>query len=186
MYYAKTLAYEQKASSSFTRDLLLVLLTSIGIGLAGAIAIPLPFSPVPLAIQGSLILLSAVFLGPKRAAAAVFLFLTQGAMGLPVFAGAVGGVAKFFGPTGGYLIGYLIAAYTTGTILEKWQGRTLTQAFLAMAAGTAILYLFGASYLSLFLGWKKALLVGVAPFIIGDFLKTLMALQTLRWVGWNK
>jgi len=158
---------------AFFREASLVILSSILIGLFGQIAIPLPFTPVPLATQPQLILLLASFLGPRRSVASVLAFLAQGAMGLPVFAGAVGGVAKLIGPTGGYLLGYIAAAWLTGYLINKVKQRTALKTFLAMAVGNAVIFIVGCSYLSLFVGFQSAVLLGVVPFLLGDLLKLI-------------
>jgi biotin transport system substrate-specific component len=138
---------------------------------------------VPIATQNSVVLLLAVLLGPRKGAAAVLAFLVQGALGWPVFAGGIGGAAVLLGPRGGYLIGYLVAAYAVGALIEKAQEKTAAKTFLALAAGTGIIYVLGAGYLSLFVGAEKALFLGVAPFILGDVLKTLCGMKILNWIS---
>ncbi len=185
MSQVRTLSLETPKSISILHDITIVILSSILISLFGKIAIPLPFSPIPIATQPTLILLMALFLGRTRAVAAVFAFLAQGAMGLPVFAKGLGGIAILMGPTGGYLIGYLAAAFTIGYIMERCRERTILNAFLAMAAGNTVIYLFGAAYLSTFVGFQKALLLGVAPFIVGDLVKMAAGIKILQWTGWT-
>ncbi len=163
------------------RDLAIVLLASFLICLSGSISISLWFTPVPIATRNSLILLLAVFLGPRRGSLAVFAFLAQGALGLPVFHNAASGVAPFFGPLGGYLIGYLIAAAVTGYLAEK--KRTLLGTLGALSVGNLIIYTCGAGVLSTFVGPSKALLLGVLPFLLGDVLKTLISLKILQKAG---
>lgn len=183
MSYAKPFAVETSKPVSFARDAAIVILASLVIGLFAKISIPLPFTPVPIGTQNSVILLMAAFLGARRAAAATFAFLVQGAAGFPVFAGGVGGMGKFFGPTGGYLIGYLAAAFVVGLLIEKYKEKTVSKTFFALAAGHAFIYLFGAAYLSAFVGFQKALLLGVAPFLVGDLLKIVASLKILNWIG---
>ncbi len=183
MSYAKTFAIETSKPADLARDAAIVILASLVIGLFAKVSIPLPFTPVPIGTQNSVILLMAAFLGARRAAAATFAFLAQGAAGFPVFAGGVGGIVKFFGPTGGYLIGYLAAAFLVGYIIEKCKEKTVSKTFFALAAGHAAIYLFGAAYLATFIGFSKALLLGVAPFVVGDLLKIVASLKILNWVG---
>lgn len=166
-----------------SRDFALVLLASFIICLSGQIAIPLWFTPVPIATQNSVVLLMAALLGARRGTAATFAFLAQGAMGLPVFSNGAAGFAHFFSPTGGYLIGYLVASFVVGAIAEK--RKFIASAVGALIAGNAIVYLFGASYLAKFVGLNKAFLLGVAPFLIGDLIKTLASLKILQWAGWS-
>lgn len=167
--------------NTITRDFALVALACFAICLSGQISIPLWFTPVPLVTQNAMVLLMAVLLGSRRGLAATFAFLAQGAMGLPVFAKGAAGLHCFFGPTGGYLIGYLIAAFVVGLIAERKQN-----AILALTVGNLIIYACGMSYLSTFVGLNKAFLLGVAPFLLGDLMKTIAALKILQWTGWNK
>jgi biotin transport system substrate-specific component len=176
----QTLTLERNTARDFT----LVLLASFVICLSGHISIPLWFTPVPIATQNSTVLLMAALLGSRRGAAATFAFLAQGALGLPVFSNGASGFQHFFGATGGYLIGYLIAAFVVGYIAERRS--TIASAVGALAAGNLIIYLCGASYLATFVGASKAFLLGVAPFIIGDILKSVAAVQILKWAGWSK
>ncbi len=177
----QTLTLEQTR----TRDFAWVLLATFAICLSGHISIPLWFTPVPLALQNSCVLLLAALLGPRLGFAAVFAFLIQGAMGLPVFsAGPTVGLARLVGPTGGYLLGYLVAAFVVGAIAERH--KSLRGAVCALTVGNAIIYLLGASYLAKFVGLNKAFALGVAPFLVGDFFKTLISLKILQWAGWRR
>ncbi len=164
---------------SWLRSAGLVILSSLLIGLLAKVAIPLPFSPVPFATQGLVVLVLSVLLGSKRAVAAVLGFLMQGAAGLPVFAG---GHSSLFGPTGGYLFGYLVAGLLVGYLAEKMQNRTPMKLFWTLAAGNAMFYLFGIPYLAAFIGMKKALLLGLAPFVIGDLVKLILGVQVLKFL----
>jgi biotin transport system substrate-specific component len=167
-----------------TRDLTLVLLASFVICLSGHISIPLWFTPVPIATQNSTVLLVAALLGSRRGAAAIFAFLAQGALGLPVFSNGAAGFGYLMGSTGGYLIGYLIAGFVVGYMAEKRS--TIASAVGALAAGNAIVYFCGASYLAAFVGLNKAFALGIAPFIIGDLVKSLAIIKILQWAGWSK
>jgi biotin transport system substrate-specific component len=164
----------------FFQDAAIVILSSILISLFAYVSIPLPFTPVPLATQENVIFLLAFALGWKRASLAVLGFLFQGAMGLPVFAGGQAGFAILLGPTGGYLFGYLAAALAIGFIAERMREKTSMKAFLAMALGNFLVFLFGAAYLATFLGFEKAIVLGVVPFVLGDLLKLVAATRLLR------
>ncbi|MDR2068344.1 MAG: biotin transporter BioY [Spirochaetaceae bacterium] len=148
---------------------------------AGAfISIPLPFSPVPVTLQNLFALLSGLILGPLPGGAAAALFLLAGALGVPVFSGAVGGFAHFFGPTGGFLLGYLLAALTAGFIAGRPRGNrqaSLLRIILAVLAGFLVVYVPGVIRLKVVLDtdWGKALAVGFIPFAIGDTLKGIAA-----------
>ena len=146
------------------------------------VSVPLPMTPVPVALQSLFVLLAALILGPKAGTLAVVLFLAMGAIGLPVFAGGRGGPAHFFGPTGGYLLGYLPAAAVCG-IVSQWgrrfasiRVRTLIDAGAA-TVGTAVLYACGVTVLARVTGMTipAAVAAGAVPFLIGDAVKIAVA-----------
>ena len=186
MELAKTVTMELQKIPTWAKNIGLVLGASILLGLFAHVVIPLPFSPIPIVLQVSLVLLLSVLLGSKKAVAAVLAFLGQGAMGLPVFAGGAAGIPFLCGPKAGYYFGYLIAAYVTGRLIEISGKKSLFHAALAMFAGNILIYLFGAAWLATFIGANQALLLGVAPFIVGDFVKVACGLKFLQWIGWNR
>lgn len=180
MINSSYLTLRMPVAHSWIKDVLIVVLSSFLIALCANVAIPLPFTPVPIAVQGSLILFLAAFLGSQRAVAAVALFLFQGLIGLPVFAHGASGLFILLGPTGGYLMGYLFAAFVTGWIAERLREKTPLSLFVAMGAGNLIIFLVGAVWLSQFVGLKSALILGVAPFIAGDLLKLFVSSRLLK------
>ena len=145
------------------------------------VVVPLPFSPVPLALQSLFVLLAAVVLGPRRGTLTVLLFLGMGAVGLPVFAGGQGGPAHFLRPTAGYLLGYLPAAAVAGAIAAYGRGRAaaIRRRFDALAAttGSIIIYATGVPVLQLITGMNvpAALTAGLLPFVPGDLIKVVIA-----------
>ncbi|GHV90541.1 BioY family transporter [Spirochaetia bacterium] len=144
------------------------------------ISIPLPFSPVPIVLQNLFALLAGLILGPVLGAAAVGLYLIAGTIGAPVFAGATGGIARLIGPTGGFLFGYILAAFTAGLIAGRPRPDVKTplwRIIIAAAAGLLIVYVPGVIRLKFALdaGWGKALGAGFFPFIIGDAIKAVIA-----------
>ncbi len=165
---------------AWLRQAFLVIGSSIFIAIFAHIAIPLPFTPVPLVLQGSICLFLGIVLGSKRAALAVLLFLLQGSCGLPVFANGSGGGAYLLGPTGGYLLGYCVGAFVTGYIWERLRTKTEARAFLAMMAGNMVIYLLGVTHLGQFIGGERAFYLGVAPFIVSDLLKLFLNVRALK------
>ncbi len=146
--------------------------------------IAIPIGPVPIVLQNLFIMLAGLLLGRRWGLICVCVYLMAGAAGLPVFAGGTGGVGKFVGPTGGYLLGFAAAAYLIGAISEMGRGRVVMD-ILAMIAGTLIIYAFGVSWLKVVTGMSasKALAVGMLPFLPGDALKIAAAIpiaKTLR------
>ena len=146
------------------------------IAIGSYIIIPLPFSPVPIALQSFFILFAGLLLGARWGSASVAIFLLVGAIGLPVFAEAKGGIVHFAGPTGGYLISYIPAALLTAFISHA-KNRSRLRDILALTAGTVLIYVIGVTWLmlSLKLSPIKALSAGFFPFIPGDILKIAAA-----------
>ena len=165
-------------------DVALVTVGSALIALSARIAIPLPFSPVPITGQTFAVLLIGALLGSRRGALAVILYLLEGTAGLPFFAGGSGGLARLAGPTGGYLIGFVAAAFTVGLLAERGWDRRVWSTVLAMLAGNAIIYACGLPWLGRFVGEGNVLSLGLLPFIPGDLLKLALAAITLP-AGWR-
>ncbi len=173
--YTKTLTASSVDQSSTIKDFLLVAMGTLLLTLCAPLSFKLPFTPVPLAVAPHMAILLGFTMGPRRGALAVLGYLLEGAMGLPVFALGASGFMHLLGARGGYLIGYALAAYVTGFVAEKMQQKSGFKVFLSLALGNAVIYLFGVSQLSLFVGMKTAFFLGCAPFLAGDFFK-LMAI----------
>ena len=154
---------------------LLVIGASLLTAAAAQIAIPVPWSPVPITGQSFAVLLCGAVLGARRAFIAQALYLIEGAAGLPFFAGGVSGAAVFAGPTGGYLMAFPIAAAVTGALAERgWDRRFLTM-FAAMLIGSALIFGFGLAMLARFVEPRTLIAAGLAPFIPGDLIKAGLA-----------
>lgn len=174
--YADQIFRPQDRDRTWLYNTLLILGGSLLIAGAAQIAIPLlPFSPVPITGQTFAVLLMGATLGSKRGALCVLTYLTQGAAGLPVFTGAGAGIATLAGPTGGYLVGFMFAAYLTGWLAERGWDRRLQTNFLAMVLGNLVIYTFGLAWLGVLVGYDKVLTLGLWPFIPGDLLKLAIA-----------
>ncbi|MGH7890198.1 MAG: biotin transporter BioY [Thermodesulfobacteriota bacterium] len=169
--------------SSWMRTLVMAICGSFLIALFAPVAIPLPFTPVPIGLQAQVCLFLGVVFGSRIGALSVFAFILQGAMGLPVFAMGHAGIGILLGPRGGYLIGYLIAAWVAGYLVERSGSKSLRQATLAMAVGNLVIYVCGLSQLSLFVGIEKVFLLGMFPFLIGDLFKLFIANRALKTLG---
>ena len=154
------------------------------IALSAQVAIPLPFSPVPITGQTLAVLLTGALLGSRRGSLCLLAYLAEGISGLPVFAGGMAGPARLVGPTGGYLVGFIAAAFLTGLLAERGWDRQVKSALLAMLLGNAAIYAFGIAWLARFVGGERVLASGLLPFIPGDFLKLILA-TTLLPSGWK-
>jgi len=161
------------ASHSHLASALLVVLGTVFIAITAQIAVPI--GPVPISGQTLGVLLVAAALGLRRGTTAVALYVAEGLAGLPVFAGGRAGFAVLAGPTGGYLVGFVVAAALVGWLCSFGFSRRPVAVFLIMCAGSVVIYLFGASWLSRFVGWEQVYRVGVAPFLFGDALKAAIA-----------
>lgn len=162
-----------------TRDILLVVTGSLLVAAMAQVKIPLPFSPVPITGQTFAVLLVGAALGARRGASSLSLYVVLGVLGLPVYAGGTGGLSAFLGPTGGYLIGFIFAAYFVGRLAETGRDRRLRSALLIFLAGEIIIYMFGLPWLSLYVGVQKVLVTGLFPFLPGDLLKLAAAALAL-------
>ena len=168
-----------------TNDFVYVLLTSI-IGsflLAISSKVQIPLTPVPVTLQTLVLLVMSMFLGWRGAVGATSLYLFQGAIGLPVFAQG-GGFVILFGPTGGYLFGFLIASLIVGYLAEKGWDKSVVLTFTSLTIGTLIIYLFGVIWLSYLKDLNTALVFGLLPFITPDFLKICLG-TCLVSAGWE-
>ena len=160
--------------------------------LAISAKIKVPLEPVPITMQVFVILAMGAILGSKLGAATVLLYLAEGATGLPVFTGTPEkgiGLAYMMGGTGGYLLGYVAAAYAVGWLAERGWDRTFFTSGVAMVAGIALIYIPGVLWLGSLFGWDKPILEwGFYPFIMADLAKAglAMALLPLTWKLFGK
>lgn len=170
-----TLADIAAPRSSALMNVLLVVAASLVTAGAAQLEFRLPWTPVPITGQTFAVLLCGVVLGARRAFAAQCLYLLEGACGLPFFAGGAAGLARLVGPTGGYLVAFPFAAVLTGVLAERaWDRKPFTM-FLAMLAGSVVIFALGLAQLSRFVPAAALLSSGLLPFIPGDILKSLLA-----------
>lgn len=171
------LALRSANQSKFLREaIVLVLATAL---LAVSAKISIPFYPVPMTMQTLVVVGLGLALGANRGLAAVLLYLVEGAFGLPVFAGTPEkgiGLTYMMGSTGGYLVGFVIAAYVSGWLAERGWDRKIVPAFGAALIGTAIIFIPGVLWLGVVFGWDKPIVAwGLTPFIWGGLLKSALA-----------
>ena len=171
--------------ATLARDMLLIFgfvaVTALGAQVAFYIGL------VPITGQTFAVLIAGALLGSKRGALSQLTYLGMGAMGAPIFAGWQGGPAVLMGPTGGYLVGFVAAAFVVGFLAERgWDRRTWSMA-LAMLIGNSVIYAIGLPWLSIWLGHfasaDSVLAIGLYPFIPGDLLKLVLAAVALP-SGW--
>jgi biotin transporter BioY len=165
-------------------DIALIIGGSLFIAASARLKIFLPFSPVPITGQTFAVLMAGTLLGAWRGSLSALLYVIMGVSGLGVFA-LGGGVLVLTGPTGGFLIGFIAAAYITGQLAERGWDRRIATAILAMILGNITLYTFGLLWLCCLMGFSRTVLVmGLYPFIIGDLLKIALAALLLP-SGWK-
>lgn len=145
--------------------------------------IQVPFYPVPMTMQTFMVLCIGMAFGWRLGAATVLLYLAEGAMGLPVFAGTPEkgiGLAYMAGPTGGYLVGFVVAAALVGWLAQRGWDRTVPMTLAAMVLGTSVIFAFGVIWLGNLIGWEKPVLaLGLTPFVWGAVFKIGLAAAVL-------
>lgn len=137
----------------------------------------LPIGPVPISLTNLAIYFSLYTLGTMKGTISYLVYLLLGLVGLPVFSSFTSGPGKLFGPTGGYLIGFIPMAIIAGLVIDRYINKRVV-CLLGMIAGTAICYLFGTVWLAYQanMGFQAALMAGVIPFIPGDLIKMVFAM----------
>jgi biotin transport system substrate-specific component len=159
------------------RDVSNVALFSALTAVGAIISVPLPFSPVPITLQTMFTYMAGAILGGYLGALSQLIYILIGVSGLPIFAGGNAGFTVLIGPTGGYLVGFVAAAFVVGKMTEAKENPGLLWLLICMVVGTVIIYAFGVIQLMnwLKIGVVEAVFVGVAPFIAGDLLKMFVA-----------
>src|ERR1700680_4664152 len=160
--------------SGVLRSAVLIALGTALLTLSAKVNLPLPY--VPMTLQTLVVLMLGAAYGGRLGAATVIVYLTEGAIGLPVFAGPVGGLAPFMGPTAGYLLGFVAAAFITGWLSERGWDRSVPLLFVAMGLGHIVILAAGFGWLAfgMKLGVEKAWLVGIVPFVAGTLVKNAL------------
>ncbi|MDD4775244.1 MAG: biotin transporter BioY [Syntrophomonas sp.] len=143
--------------------------------------IVIPLQPLPITLQSFFTGLAGVLLGSRAGALSQVVYVLLGVIGLPVFAGGKAGIGTLFGPSGGYLLGFIVAAYLIGRIVEAKTDPGIAWIGMAVTLGYLAIYGLGTVQLAMITGfsWNKALMIGVVPFIVGDLLK----LAACTWLG---
>ncbi|MFO1038808.1 MAG: biotin transporter BioY [Geminicoccaceae bacterium] len=164
-----------------TRDVVLALFGTLLLWASAKVQVP--FYPVPMTLQTAVVFLIGMAYGWRLGGLTVLLYLAEGAIGWPVFAGTPDkglGLAYMMGPTGGYLAGFVVAAMITGWVAERYRGLLPRAAGVLVA--TIAIYALGVAWLGQFIGVSKAIAVGVVPFLLGDLVK-LFLVTALGEVG---
>jgi biotin transport system substrate-specific component len=164
-----------------------VLLASLLVAASARVAVPLPFSPVPITGQTFAVLLIGAALGARLGAAAIVAYLVEGLAGLPVFAAgtsawspsAIPGVPVIAGPTAGYLFGFAVGAFVVGWLAERGWDRGVTGMIFAMVLGNLAIYAVGLAWLARFVGSERVFALGMQPFLAGDLAKVALAAVAL-------
>jgi biotin transport system substrate-specific component len=160
----------------------------VGIVLASAVFVlsaktEVPFWPVPMTLETLAAIGLAGLFGARLAGWAALLWLAEGAAGLPVFAGAAAGPAYFLGPTGGYLVGFVLAAFLVGSAADRGLRARPLLLFAAMLGGVAVIDLCGVAWLAHLVGWPRSVQLGLLPFIPADLTKAALAACVVAAAG---
>lgn len=166
-----------QASKINTKQMALVGVMTAVICILAPFSLNIPVSPVPISLGTLAIYFVITVLGMKRGTISVLIYILLGLVGLPIFSGFTGGAAKLFGPTGGYIVGYIFMALICGLFIDKWSDN-LILSFLGMILGTAVCYLFGTVWLAYqaSMSLTQALWAGVIPYIPADLVKLILAM----------
>ena len=170
--------------SNALADALAVVVASLFVAVCAQAEIRLPFTPVPISGGTLGVLYAGALLGSRRGAAAVVLYLLEGAAGLPVFSGGAAGFLHFLGPTGGYLLGFPVGAFAVGLLAERGWDRTPARAFATMLVGSLPILALGLAGLSRFVPARALLTAGLWPFVPGDVFKAALSAGLLP-LGWK-
>jgi biotin transport system substrate-specific component len=165
-------------SASFLKSTIQVLFASLLLAISAQFSFVLPFSPVPVSFQTFALFLIAAGLGPQKAFYAVLAYIAEGAAGLPFFAHGAAGPLVLIGPRGGYLVGFALAAFISGSIAQSAKG--LISYSLAFLAGNLAIYALGFTWLAFWMGMPQAFAAGVLPFLLGDAAKILSAAAIMK------
>ncbi|HKD47394.1 MAG TPA: biotin transporter BioY [Rhizomicrobium sp.] len=152
------------------KSVLLVIGGSLALALSAKIQVP--FWPVPITMQSMVALLIGIAFGYRLGGLIILAYVAEGIAGLPVFAGITAGPAYIAGPTGGYLLGFLLGGAFAGWAVECGWGRNLLSAMLVMLLGHFLIFAAGVSWLAAHFGWSKAMAFGISPFLLATLLKS--------------
>ena len=159
-----------------TQELTVMALLAAILCVSSYINIPLPFSPVPITAQILVVFLTALLLKPKYAFLTVLVWILLGVVGLPVFSGGKGGFGVLAGPTGGFALSYLLAAFLLAFLTQKCKSH-YQKLLILICIGIPLMYLIGVPWMKMItgIGWSAAFVTGAAPFLPGDILKAIGA-----------
>ncbi len=159
------------------RNIVLAVIGSLVVAVAAHISIPM--LPVPMTLQTLAVLAIGAAYGARLGASTLALYAAEGAAGLPVFSPTADGYPGIIGPSGGYIIGFILAAALVGWLAERGWDRNVPKMLLASLLGAAILYVPGLMWLGSYVGADKVIEYGLAPFWMGDIVKAGIAALAL-------
>ena len=165
--------WPQTAGNSMARAAALILIGSALMAIAAHIQVP--FWPVKLSMQSFVAIVIGMAYGARLGGATILAYIVEGALGLPVFQSGAG-IAYMAGPTGGYLLGFFLAAVVAGYFAERGALNRLPTALGAILLVTVAVYVPGIAWLAVLFGAEKSIAFGLTPFILGDILKIVLAL----------
>lgn len=162
-------------TTSHLKSALQIAAATLLLALSAQVALPLPFTPVPVTLQTLVVLFIAATLGSKKGSLAILAYLFEGALGLPVFSQGGASLAWLFGPTGGYLWGFVLSAFFVGYCFEKGCVKSYFATLTSMTIGLFLSLSVGTFFLSTYIGIASAFSLGFMPFIVAEVLKALIA-----------
>lgn len=163
--------------SSLGAKALMVLAASLALAISAKVQVP--FWPVPMTMQTFVVLMIGLHFGPRLAALSVLAYLVEGAAGLPVFSTGAG-LAFLAGPTGGYLIGFLISAMIVSAAVQRGYANSIAGLLAVLIIGDLVIFGFGFTRLAMLIGGERAFMAGVVPFLPAEALKIALAVAASR------
>lgn len=180
----KSITFTQRQSSVLTHPVAMSFYGALVLMALTQVRIALPFTPVPITGQTFAVILWPLLFGRTIGLGSIGIYLTAGALGLPVFAGFTALVA-LWGPTSGYLIGFIAATAIVGSMRDSGVTKKPLGALSAIILATAVILSCGALVLGQFVGYSNVWMMGVAPFLLGDVVKTVLLVISARIGRWN-
>ena len=172
-------------TKNLTKSIVFVALFAALISACAFVSIPVPGTPIPIVLQNMMVVLSGLLLGPVLGTASTVLFIVAGMLGLPIFSGGTGGIAKIMGPTGGFIIGYAFAALVAGLICGRprmGKNASIVRIIIAALCGFVVMYIPGVIHFmrSLDKTFAETMALCVTPYIPGDLIKMVVSILVAK------
>ena len=174
--------FRTNGTNTYLKNIILILFATLILAVSAKVQVP--FWPVPMTMQTFVVFLIGMTYGWRLSFFTLFVYLVEGAVGLPVFASG-GGILYLMGPTAGYLYGMLLAASIIGYLSERGFSNSYFMCFLALIVGSVVIFVLGVGYLGSIIGYNKAISAGLMPFIPSELFKIALAVALIPSLSKN-